>query len=257
MSRFVHLEFGDQSGQESHLQPAQADEAHCLGEARRAFEEARFEQSLRLFARALEFNPANAGAWSGQVRTLIELGEFHEAKLWADKALEKFPHDPELLAAKAVALGRLGDFDAAMAFSDAAFEERGESAYLWLARADVFLARQEIMADVCFARALAACQRDWVVAWLAARIRMNYEQFAQALKHAQIALDWNPSNALVWATVAACQSRLGLVHLAEASLARALELDPHCDPAIKVRRELGNAGLMDRAGGWLRSLFIR
>jgi len=40
-----------------------------------------------------------------------------------------------LLAAKAVALARGGDLQAALAFSDALSEERGDTPYIWLARA--------------------------------------------------------------------------------------------------------------------------
>ena len=257
MSRFVHLEFDGESS--DHRPPARpkVSDNRCLAEAKTAFEAADFEQALRLYGRALEFDAASAAAWTGQIRSLIELEQFTEAKRWAEQALERFPRDPELLSAQAVVLARLGDFEAAMTFSDAAFAERGESPYLWLARADVFLSRREAMAEVCLHRAITGCERDWAVAWLAARIQMFYRQYAQALKSAQIAVDWNPTNAVVWATVATCQSRLGLVRLAESSVARALELDPQCDAAKRLRRELKNAGLAQRAAGWLRQLFHR
>jgi tetratricopeptide (TPR) repeat protein len=257
MSRFVHLEFeGESSGNRPPPRLA-SGKNQCLLDAKTAFEAADFEQALRLYGRALEFDTAAAAAWGGQIRALIELGEFDKANQWAEQALERFPHDPELLSAKAVVLGRLGDFDAAMTFSDAAFSERGEGSYLWLARADVFLSRREAMAEVCLQRAISGCDRDWSVAWLAARIQMFYEQFAQALKSAQIAVDWNPGNAIVWATVATCQSRLGLVRLAESALAHALELDPQCHFARQLRRELSDTGMFRRAGRWLGQIFHR
>ncbi len=120
---------------------------------------------------------------------LIELGEYREAKLWADKALERFPSEPELLAAKAVALGRSGDLQGALAFSDASIEERGDTPYVWLARGDVLLAREETRADYCFEKALLLAPRDWFVAWLAARIRYYYKQFVLALKLLQQAVE--------------------------------------------------------------------
>jgi len=102
MSRFVNLEFGDESEDQS--QPKEKalvkDEAYYFSEASAAFESGNFEQALRLFSKVLEFNPQNTVAWTGQVRMLIELGEFREAKLWADKALERFPNEPELLAVR-------------------------------------------------------------------------------------------------------------------------------------------------------------
>src|SRR5258708_7586448 len=155
MSRFVNLEFGGEyEGQSQHSAAAGKGESHYLAEAASAFENGKFEPALRLYSKVLEFNPQNTEAWTGQVRMLIELGELREATLWCDKALERFPHEPELLAAKAVALGRSGDLPGAMAFSDAAIEERGDSPYVWLARGDVLLARDERRADYCFEKAL-------------------------------------------------------------------------------------------------------
>src|SRR5580765_6923315 len=229
MSRFVNLEFGGQS-EDQWQQPGAAvkDESFYFSEAQSAFENGEFEPALRLYSKVLEFNPQNAAAWTGQVRMLIELGEFREAKLWADKALERFPHEPELLAAKAVALGRSGDLQGALAFSDASIEERGDTPYIWLARADVLLARKEQRADYCFEKALMLAPRDWFIAWLAARIRQYYEQFALALKLLQQAVEWNTSHFLLWLNLGQCQQALGLTGPAEGSFKIAKELNPKC-----------------------------
>src|SRR5215475_13982392 len=198
MSRFGNLEFGSESDEQSR-KPAGLlkDDAYYMAEARSAFENGNFESALRLYSKVLEFNPQNADAWTCQVRMLIELGEFREAKLWADKALERFPHEPELLAAKAVALGRSGDLQGALSFSDASIEERGDTPYVWLARADVLLAREEQRADYCVEKALFLAPRDWFVAWLASRIRYFYKQFALAMKLLQEAAEWNGGHFLV------------------------------------------------------------
>lgn len=259
MSRFVNLEFGDES--EGHAQDAQAgavkDEAHYLTTARGAFENGQFESALRHYSKVLEFNPRNTSAWSGQVRMLIELGEFREAKLWADKALEQFPHDPELLAAKAVALGRAGDLQGALAFSDAAIEERGDTPYIWLARGDVLLARRETRADYCFDKALALAPGDWFVTWLAARIRHYYEQFALALKLAQQAVEWNASHFFLWLELGRCQLALGLAGPAKNSFSRAKELNPRSDDVREALVSVSNIGLWPRLRGLMRQLFQR
>src|SRR5688572_24766778 len=155
MSRFGNLEF-DSANDDSlaRTQPLK-DEEHFLAEANEAFQSGRFELALRMFARVIEFNAKLPAAWTGQVRMLIELGEFEEARVWADKALALFPEEPELLAAKAVALGRIGDLDGAISYADAAVESQGNTPYIWLARGDVLLARNEKRAEYCFERALA------------------------------------------------------------------------------------------------------
>ncbi|MFO1486988.1 MAG: tetratricopeptide repeat protein [Verrucomicrobiota bacterium] len=196
MSRFSNLELGGESHERARAQsrPLVKDEAYYLSEARTAFERGEFRPALRHYSKVLEFNPHNAAAWTGQVRMLIELGEFQEASLWADKALERFPQDPELLAAKAVSLGRIGDLHGALVYSDASIAERGDTPYVWLARGDVLLAREETRADYCFEKAITLSPNDWFIAWLAGRVRFFHEQFALALKHFQQAVEGNATH---------------------------------------------------------------
>ncbi len=254
MSRFVNLEFNREHDGEFQREVVK-DEAYYFAEARTAFEQAQFEQALRSYSKVLEFNPQNVAAWAGQVRALIELGEYHEAKVWADKALERYPSDPELLAAKAVALGRSGDLDGALAFSDASMEERGDAPYIWLARGDVMLARQEKRADYCFEKAVALAPKDWFVAWLAARIRYFYKQFAHALKLAQQALEWNPGLSTLWLLAGLCQKQLGLVSAAKRSLAQAQQLNPNCTATTGALIELSGTGWGARLRGAWHRLF--
>jgi len=258
MSRFGNLEFGG----EFEEQPQNAsglvkDGAYYMGEARAAFENGNFESALRLYSKVLEFNPQNPAAWTGQVRMLIELGEYREAKLWADKALERFPHEPELLAAKAVALGRSGDLQGALAFSDSSIEERGDSAYIWLARADVLLAREEQRADYCFEKALLVAPRDWFIALLAARIRYFYQQFAHAMKLLQQALEWNGSHFLLWLELGQCQQALGLIGAAKDSFGLARQLNPGCQEISLKIAKLSEVSFRSRLRGWARRLLGR
>ncbi len=258
MSRFSNLEFGDEFEDQAPEQKTLVkDETYYLAEARAAFENGNFESGLRLYSKVLEFNPRNAAAWAGQVRMLIELGEYREAKLWADKALERFPREPELLAAKAVALARSGDLHGALAFSDASIEERGDTPYIWLARGDVLLAREEARADYCFEKALLMAPHDWLVAWLAARIRHFYEQFAQALKLLQKAVELNAGHFLLWLELGQCQQALGLVGPARTSFAQARQLNPRCDEAGAALAGLSGTGLGSRLRGCWRRLFSR
>lgn len=224
-----------------------------MEEAAAAFVSARFEKALRTFSKVLEYNSGNAAAWTGQVKSLIELGEFSEAKLWADKALEKFASEPELLAAKAVALGRMGDLRAALAFSDASIEERGDTAYIWLARGDVLLARAERRSEYCFEKALSLAPADWAARWLASRICFFYRKFSVAMKYAQEALNLNPGMASVWLQAGTCQAALGLVSLAENSFVQAKQLDPECSDADAGLRDMAQGGFWSKLRGvWNR-----
>jgi tetratricopeptide (TPR) repeat protein len=257
MSRFENLEFGGESEERSNSESELKDEKFYFAEGMRAFEEANFEYALRSFAKVLEFNPQSAAAWSGQVRMLIELGEFREAKVWADKALEKFPRDAELLAAKAVALGRIGDLKAALAFSDASIEERGDTPYIWLARGDVLMARNEKRADYCFEKAHLLAPQSWFVHWLASRVRFYYQKFALAMKLAQQALALDAAQAAVWLQLGKCQEALGMIGLAQGSYDQTLQLNPHCSEARKGLADLKPVGWLASFRAQLNGLFSR
>lgn len=235
MSRFSNLEFDDSESQQRlefssqvELESSQdlSEEAACLQAAELAWREMRFENGLRYYAKALEFNPNNPDPWAGQARMLIELGEVREAKVWTDKALERFPNHPELLAVKAVALARVGDLKEAQAYSDASFEEKGESPYIWIARGEVALASRQQRAEFCFDRALSQGGSDWIWPWLISRAYYFYEKFAKALSYAQQALASASDQGAVWAQLAFCQQSLGLISLSQESMEAALELSP-------------------------------
>jgi tetratricopeptide (TPR) repeat protein len=256
MSRFINLEFGgDAEDQSQGETPGLVrDEHYYLHEARAAFERAEFEKALRHYAKVLEFNPQNASAWTAQVRMLVELDQYSDANTWADKALETFPREPELLAAKAVALARNGDLNGALVFSDVSIEEQADTPHVWLARGDVLLARKEARADYCFEKALLLAPGNWVVLWLAARVRFYHEQFAVALQLAQQAIGRDAGHFVLWLEQGRCQESLGLVDAAQDSFARALELDPDCHAATEALMQLRSHGIHNRVRGWWRRL---
>lgn len=254
MSRFGNLEFN--SNEEKTLaQPmALRDEDRFLAMAQEAFETGKFEFALRMYARVIEFNAKLPAAWTGQVRMLIELGEFQEARVWADKAFAIFPDDGELLAAKGVALGRLGDLAGALSFSDAAVESQANTPYIWLARADVLLARKEKRADYCLDRALMLANNHWVYLWLVSRIHAFYRHFARAFKAAQEALTIEPTRAVLWLQTGQCQLALGLPTQACTSFDQARELDPEI-PIQEFLTQAAETSILDKLAGRWRQWF--
>lgn len=246
MSRFGNLEFDDGKGRAEQAASKAPGEEILITQAEEAYQKGRFEEALRSFSKSLEFNPLNPIAWLGQVRILIELEEFEEAKVWADKALQAFPDEPELLAAKGVALGRLGDLAGAISFSDAAVESQASTPYIWLARADVLLARKEKRADYCFEKALSLAGQNWFVIWIASRIQAYYQHFARSLKLAREALSIEPSQAVLWLQVGQCELALGLTDGAQRSLEQARELDPDSRCPEQLIREAASTSFLDK-----------
>jgi tetratricopeptide (TPR) repeat protein len=136
-------------------------------------------------------------------------------------------------------------------------EERGDTPFVWLARADVLLARDEIRAEYCFEKALLLAPRDWFIPWLGARIRRYYKQFVLALKLLQQALELNPGNFLLWLEQGHCQQAIGLVSAAEISFTQALHLNPRSQEAENAVMGMSEVGLVARLRDKLRELFHR
>lgn len=256
MSRFINLEFGDEAEDQSlgETQGSSKDERYYLQQAQAAFERADFERALRHYSKILEFNPQNTAAWIAQARMLVELGEFRDANAWADKALELFPNESELRAAKAVALARSGDTKGALVYSDASIEEQAGSSHVWLARGDVLLARKEPRADYCFEKALLLAPDDWVVLWMAVRVRFYHGQFASALQLAQRGVARHAGRVVLWVEQGRCQESLGLLEGAHESFARAVELDRDCRAGTDALAGLRSHGVAERARGFWRRL---
>ena len=104
------------------------------------------------------------------------------------------------------------------------------------------LARKESRADYCFEKALLLAPRDWFVAWLGARIRYYYKQFALALKLLQQAVELNASHFLVWLELGRCQQALGLAGPARHSFEQARQLNPNCHDAGRELARLSGMG---------------
>ena len=96
---------------------------------------------------------------------------------------------------------------------------------------------------------------DWFVAWLAARIRSYYQQFAAALKLIQQALEWNATHFLLWLELGRYQLALGMAGAAERSFDHARQLNPDCPDARQGMLRAANAGVGARVRGAWRRLF--
>ncbi|MCE9583707.1 MAG: tetratricopeptide repeat protein [Planctomycetes bacterium] len=258
MGRFSNLEFepGEERHEERRQEETPRDEKYYTAMARDAFRDGRFENALRYYSRALEFDARMGEAWLGQVQALIELDEAHEARVWADKGLEQFRNDGELLAAKGVAFGRLGDLDKAMELSDAALEEKGGSAYRWRARGDVLLARNDRNEEFCFSKALAAAgpQDAWEPLSIG-RVYLHHGKWAPAVRHFEMATDRNSQGAFAWAELGRALARLGMAERSRLAFKNARDIDPSREFAPEGHD--ADPGFFARLAAAVRGLFRR
>ena len=261
MPRFSNLELGESFDSEL-LRDAPLgsggetrDERYYLAQAYEHYQKAQFDKALRLYSRALEFDPNLVEGWSGQARMLIEMGEYKEALLWADKALDIFPDHSELLASKAVAYVRNGNRKKALELSDAAMQMKYASVYSWLTRGEVMLATKGWNDEYCFLRAVAAAGRDWFTRLLIARIYYFYHEHARAVDYAHQAIALHPTSPLAWHVLASSLAELGMRSQSRKAYMEALKLDTHFMPAQMGLKNLDSTSLFSLVSSPFRWLF--
>lgn len=228
MDRFSQLELGEVGPEkrDSRGEPIR-DAGYFHREALMFWLAGDYELALRNFSRALEKNNTLFDAWAGQVLMLVELGEYREACVWADKALEFFPEHPELLALKAIACARDEKMDKAVAYSDNSISKENLTPRVWLARAEVFLARKNPIAENCISKALSIAGNLAPVMKLeAARLLRKKGHYTAAIEHLNDALKTLPRSALVWYELGCCQAKLGRSEAA-ATLEQCIRLRPN------------------------------
>lgn len=262
--RFEHLEFDEPlsiAGDEQEQQVVQKVpvvgggegmlasgpmETHAYHErALQAFYRGEYEQALRYYTRVLELDRKHVPAWVGQVQMLIELNELREADLWADKSLELFRENGDLLSAKAVARARLGKTTDAMQCSDAGLRARDSSAYRWLARGEVLLARKEDRVQDCFDRAAMEPDANWYTRVWSARIYHRYQRFTNAVIAARAGVELAPHAPFAWYVRGLCERELAMPGYRD-SFQRALDIDGTFQLARSALRSAAGASWATR-----------
>lgn len=252
MARFEHLEFGpDPTEPHEAAAPVQGpdDEGQALKRADRFRRRGQYENALRQFSRALEFDKSLVLGWVGQVQMLVQLGESPEADLWARKALELFPGNGDLLAGRAQALSRIGDTKRARDASDGSMSAPGKSAYRWMARGEWMLAGRQKLEDHCFTKA-EEVEDDWLVPLESARIYLHYRFPSRAVARARRATEAAPDQYFAWYVRGCAEVEAGMTRMAVESFEHCLQL---CRGHVEAQRYLSQ--LRSRAWSplhWLR-----
>jgi len=240
MARFEHLEFGPDANDRP--QPAEQtreaeDDSRALANADRTRRRGQYENALRFYSRALEYDKSLIAAWAGQVQMLVQLGEAPEAELWCRKALELFPGNGELLAARAQALCRVGDTPQAGAVCDAAMGAAGRSAFRWQVRGEWMLAGRQKLDEHCFSKAQ-EIDGNWLVALESALIYLHYNFPSRAVVRARLATELAPAEYYPWFVRGTAEGESGLRRSAIESLDQCLQLCPGNFDALTRRRKL-------------------
>jgi tetratricopeptide (TPR) repeat protein len=243
LARFERLEFDDEpaTGPAGIPSEPEADREGWLHKADDHRRQGLYEQSLRYYSRALEFDRAHPPGWVGQVQMLVLLGEFPEAELWARKALELFKGAGDLMAGRAQALARSGDRALALELADAAIRQEGSSAYRWMVRGEIFLATRGEVDRLCFDKAVEA-DRDWLVPLEIALIYLHHKQPSNALLRAHQAVEKASESPYTWLVQGRCEQAVGFDGPAKVSYERCLELAPRHIEATRKLAELENQG---------------
>lgn len=249
-SRFQRLELEGQQ-QASSLQGSAAastsqqaelhDSAYWMSTALQNRRSGMHEEALRHYSRAVELDRTVVAGWVGQVQMLIALGEFPEAELWARKALELFRNHVDLLAARAHALCRTGDLKQAIALCDLAIAQPGQSAYCWVARGDILLARKDQVEQHCFDKAV-QLDSDWLILIEIAAVYLFYRRDAKALARCRQAVEKASDQPYCWYQQGHCARRMGMGSLARQSFKHCIDLQPKFSRARDALLEMDAEG---------------
>ncbi len=250
MDRFSRLEFGDEaSRKEARFGEPIRDADYFHREAVKYWLGGDYELALRSYARLLECDQTRFEGWAGQVQMLIELGEYREANLWADKALGFFPEHPELLALKAIACARDARMEQAVAYSDNSVAKDNPTPRVWLARAEVFLDRNEPISESCLHKAIGgAGELAGVVKLEAGQLLQRRRNFALAAQYLKEVVQILPKSALAWYELGRCQAALGLPEAAQ-SFEQSIRLRPRWEQAQAELNRVQNKGFFRRLLG--------
>lgn len=255
--RFSFLEFQDkgpkkeqeefihQKGFGKDFEIASPSAKQFFEEANKAYQHGLFEKALRLYTKCLTEDKTFIDAWVGQIRMLVQLGEAVEARVWADKSLEVYKNNGDLLAAKAQAYVRVDDLKNAYIWSDRSLEVSGSSAWRWIVRGEILLARQQARYDDCFAKALAEPNTYWFDSVVIACIYLYYDYSIKAIEYLQNAVVAQPSNAYLWYLFGNCQQALGWNSSARSSYKRCLEIDAKDRLALEAIKRLDAVTFFD------------
>jgi len=231
MARFEKLEFEQQST--SPTITTRTSKATDPEWRLQAIEERRcgnYEQSLRMYSRALEDDKSLVDCWLGQVQMLVLLDECVEAELWSRKALELFPGNGDLMSGRAQAMRRMGDTGQALVLSDGSLKAAGQSAYRWMVRGELMAATKQDTDRHCFDKAVLA-DKDWLVLLEIACIYLELGLPSRALDRIRSAVQLAPDRYHAWYIQGRTEHQLGLREAAKASWEHCVGICPGHDNA--------------------------
>jgi len=237
-SRFSWLEI---STREVKVAPGQAqrEAGQHLTEAEKNYYEGFYEQALRSYARALQYDRGLVAAWAGQVKCLLAMEELEEAETWVNNALSFHPKAADLLALKAVVMAEQGQLEKALAYSDESFNYESHSGYPWLARVDVLLwLRREKTARLCLERVVNEACQDWQLLMETGRLYLKHNRASQAVYFLNKAVVLHPESAYLWYLLARGYQKLHLRSRAKFCCQEALKIRPSFPEAQEMLNEL-------------------
>lgn len=229
-----------------------------LEEAERAYRKLAYERALRLYSRALGFDPNLDVAWFGQLRCLLDLDENPEARTWATKAVKSFPNHADILAARGLAEYRLGNAKDGLAYTDNALSQASAGWFVWLARGEILAGTGSQQAHFCLMKAQEmGGANDWLPMLKVAQAyrRTPFREKAIALYRKVLARETDLAEA--WYELGVLLGSLGFTTEAREALTRAGKLNPIESRYVTALQDLDRFGPLTGWWQWLTGLLGR
>ena len=194
----------------------------------------KFEDALKAYEKAIELKPNYAFAWNNKGVTLNELGKYEEAIKALDKAIELDPKNATAWNNKGIPLDNLNKFEDALKAYEKAIELKPNFAFAWNNKGtalDHFGKYEE--AIKAYDKAIELDQK-YAAAWInkgESLIKLN--KYEEAIKAYDKAIELEPKNATAWFNRACYYSIKKKKDEALTNLKKAIELNSKCKEEAK------------------------
>ena len=246
--RFSKLELGENSKKipRPHSAVEEYSDQYYLGLGLESYMNGRYEESIRIFSKAININRDFEPAWLGQIVSMLKHGDLKEANIWIERAVERFKYSSDVWSLKSLLALYMGEKKKALSLSDIALTKDKPTYHSWLVRAQVLLTLRTNGWDFCIDRALEVNPNDFIVLFEVGDIMEQYNKLSQAEDYFNQSVALKPKNAYVWYRLGLVRSKMGFGKRSLDCFEEALNLEGDRKEFRKAFKKAKKSGVLSR-----------
>jgi len=186
----------------------------------------RYEEALKAYEKAIEFNAEYVFAWAGKGAVLSELKRYEEALKAYEKAIELNPEYVYAWVGKGAVLSRLERYEDALKAHEKAIELNPEYVYAWAGKGTVLSGLKTYEEALKAYEKAIALNLKYAGAWAGkGNVLFRLERYEEALRALEKAIELDPKYAYAWTGKGVVLVKLEKYKKAMKALKKAIELD--------------------------------